>query len=269
MKMNVFLFRFLFAFTVFSASVLPLRLAAEEVESNNALSAVQNFMGGYYLKDEAALRKALPPESDVISLLDHPDLSGEKQVGFRLEIEGIRLGKSYPSAIADPNRAILTYKMGEHPWLLPVLRVGDAWRIDPRYALAAKSGFSENEARGVIRRFAIGLFSRDKKALASIVLLRTEKELDAMLKENKLGYEDRERLAELASLMAIAPTRTGEELRFPNGEIRTALNDETEQSYVALIGMCELPFRVKNIDGLWKVVPQPYAQSLKSVGMAR
>ncbi|KAB2838304.1 hypothetical protein F9K50_09480 [bacterium] len=256
---------FLFAAILLSPSGLP----AQGPDSNTAAAALRDFMLGYYLKDEAALRRALPEGTDPKPLLEHADLPSERQAAFRIQIEGIKPGKTYPSAVADPNRAIVTFKMGEEPWLLPVLREAEAWKVDPRYALAARSGFTDQDPRGVVRRFAAGLFARDKKALASIVLLRTEKELDAMLKENKLGYDDRERLRELAALMPTAPTETGEEILFPNGEVRTVLNDESERTFLALIGFCELPFRVKNVDGLWKVVPQPYAASLKEAGMAR
>lgn len=245
------------------------RLAAQDADARFAADAARDFMTGYYLKDEAALRRALPEGADVRALLEHSDLPAERRTAFRVEIEELKLGKTYPSALADPKRAIVTFKLGETPWLLPMLRQAEAWKVDPRYALAARSGFTDQDPRGVIRRFAAGLFARDKKALASVVLLRTEKELDAMLKENKLGYDDRQRLRELAGLMPMAPTETGEEVLFPNGEARTVLNDESERTFLALIGFCELPFRVKNVDGLWKVVPQPYAASLKEAGMAR
>ncbi|MDL1873343.1 hypothetical protein FBR05_14275 [Deltaproteobacteria bacterium PRO3] len=257
---SIFLFAALFS--------MPAGLFAQASDANTAAAAIRDFMLGYYLKDEAALRRVLPAGTDPKPLLEHADLPAERQAAFRIRIEELKPGKTYPSAAADPNRAIVTFKVGEEPWLLPVLREAEAWKVDPRYALAARSGFTDQDPRGVIRRFAAGLFARDKKALASVVLLRTEKELDAMLKENKLGYDDRQRLRELADLMPMAPTRTGEDILFPNGELRTVLNDESEQTFLALIGFCELPFRVKNIDGLWKVVPQPYAEALKAAGMA-
>lgn len=238
-------------------------------DASSAVSAVRDFMRGYYLKDEAALKRALPAGTDLKPLLDHPDLESDKQAPLRIDIESIQLGKSYPSAINDPSRAIVTFKMGEAPWLLPVFREAEAWKVDPRYALAARASFDEKDPRGVVQRFILAVFQKDKKALASIVLLHTEKELDAMLKENKLSAEDRDPLSQLASMMPMASTHTGEELRYPNGEVRTALNDEAEQTYLGLIGFSELPFRVRKVEGLWKVVPQPYVPALKAVGMVK
>ncbi|MCC6272256.1 MAG: hypothetical protein IT572_02210 [Deltaproteobacteria bacterium] len=247
---------------------MPTGLFAQALDATTAATALRDFMLGYYLKDEAALRRVLPAGVDPAPLLEHADLPADRQAAFRIRIEELKPGKTYPSAAADPNRAIVTFKVGEEPWLLPLTREAEAWKVDPRYALAARSSFTDEDPRDVIRRFAAGLFARDKKALASVVLLRTEKELDAMLKGNKLGYDDRQHLRELTALMPMAPTQTGEDILFPNGEVRTVLNDESEQTFLALIGFCELPFRVKNVDGLWKVVPQPYAEALKSVGMA-
>src|SRR5262249_43588278 len=150
--------------------LVPVRVFGQAETLKNASPVVRDFMQGYYLKDAAALKRSTTAGSDLKALLDHPGLPPDKQTSFKQGISDIELLDSFPSATEGSGRLIVTFKIKDAPWVLPIVQEGQSWKVDPRYALAAKDSSASQEPQATLKQFISALFQGDKKELAQVAL---------------------------------------------------------------------------------------------------
>ncbi|AMY12171.1 hypothetical protein LuPra_05444 [Luteitalea pratensis] len=90
--------------------------------------------------------------------------------------------------------------------------------------------------------------------------------VEELTRNNSMAGADRGHVALLCVEMPVARARDAEVVRMPVGTRIVAGAVSEEVAYVGLLGSIEVPFRLRKVDGAWKVLPEPYFEWLRSMG---
>lgn len=219
------------------------------------------------------------PTDGVEAMLRQTPPTGQERARIDEQIERIRLSTPLPplfegqpidDAAVPPVGARLVYvtQLGNSLVPVVVVRTAQGWRVDPRYWLAERTQQTADPDADlpamVVKRFLHHLVNHDTARLAALTSVPSA--VEELTRNNDMAGADRGHVAMLCLEMPVAKARDGEVVRLPSGTRVTAGASAEEQVYVGLLGTVEVPFRLRRLEGQWKVVPEPYFEWLRSMG---
>lgn len=257
------------------ADVFHAQGAAEDSEQ-----AVRDFLYALYANDAAAFHERIIPEAGSGVLLGAQTFTRDQLDSLRKDISRLELRRASPptldgtplpdSSRAFPGRTKMVYftQFRGVVMAVPLQRVDDAWKVDVRYWLAMRKQIGvrlqRTDPEYVAKGFLFHVLAKKPEALSEFAAgaIRGEDYTSA----NNLPPGDLDQILSLCVEMPVVRARTGERVVLPSGE--TAVGSDTGESLVliGLMGGTEIPFLLRRVDGLWKVVPQKYFELLRHAG---
>jgi hypothetical protein len=242
--------------------------------------AAREFMYALYANDAADFQKRIIPEAGSTALIGAQTFTPEQLDKLKRDIDALRLQQtSAPSLDGVP----LAHPSGSFPvgtktiyatafrgvaLAIPLQRSEGGWKVDVRFWLAMRK---QREVRPqmtdpemVAKGFLFHVLAKKPDALDEFASDKIKGE--DYTAANNLPPGDLDHILSLCIEMPIVRARTGERVLLPSGE--TAVGSEQTESLVliGLMGLVEVPFVVKRVDGAWKVVPQKYFEMLRKAG---
>lgn len=259
---------------VAALAVLPGRALAADDPKVVAYDVLSSMVLG---RRDAFLKATLP--TDGVDVLLPSSLSADERRQVEERLTRVRFSSQLPPLFeGEPvddtagapvgTRIVYVTQYGGSLVPVPVVRTRDGWRVDPRYWVAERQQAAtpppDDAPVMLVKRFLYHVMNRETEPLKALSYLPDH--VEQLTRNNNLPGADRGHVAMLAVEMGLAPARAGEVVRMPSGTRITAGSSADELVFVGMMGTIEVPFRLRRVNGAWKVVPEPYFEFLRSMG---
>jgi len=243
-------------------------------------------MYAIYSNDVAAYQKCIVPEphsNDLLSTNKRLDAGELKKL--RAEVDEMQLRQVSPFTIDGqevrpkyPIGTKATYMSQFRGYLvvIPVVNTESGWKADIRFWLAEKrqaeeerrseeqAGGPPNKPEIIAKGFLYCILAKKPEELGDISASPIHAE--DYTSANDLPGGDLDQILSLCIEMPVVRARPGEAFRMPSGRIVRAGRQTDTLILVGMLGVAEVAFELKLINGKWKVVPERYFEMLRSTG---
>jgi len=231
------------------------------------------------LGNAAAFAAVTLPAEGVEAILRPSPPTGEERARIDEALSRVNLTTRYPALFegepvqdgkAPPVGTRIVYRTQLGGSLVPVVvvRTATGWKVDPRYWVAERQqqggNLEDRTPPMIVKRFLLHIMNRDTDELKALTYVPSA--VEELTRNNSMAGADRGHVALLCVEMPVARAREGEVVRTPLGTRVVAAAGAEEAVYVGLLGTIEVPFRLRKVDGAWKVLPEPYFEWLRSLG---
>lgn len=217
------------------------------------VSAARTFLHAQLLGDRELLVSSCLPHPELASLLPtrppHPALAERLGELDRMQASTLELRNQ---------RHLVRAYFGGTIHLLVVQETTDGARVDPRYPIEAQR--PDDERRALVRRFYLAMLLSDGDQLRELAF--DARGVELLVGERPPSGEHGQ-LEHVVATMGIVQLEQGESFVVPKGvEVLGARHAEFGiQVFRALTPGGEMPFLLRQRDGVWKVVPFHFIQA--------
>jgi len=230
------------------------------------------------LGNTAAFTAVTLPVEGVEAILRPSPPSGDERARIDEALSRVNLSTRYPALFEGqpaaegktPAGTRIVYRTQLGSSLVPVVvvRTAAGWKVDPRYWVAERQqqagNLDDSTPPMIVKRFLFHIMNGDTDELKALTYVPAA--VEELTRNNSMPGADRGHVAMLCVEMPVAKARDGEVVRMPVGTRIVAGAAPEEAVYVGLLGSIEVPFRLRKVDGAWKVLPEPYFEWLRSMG---
>ena len=258
-----------------AAPVLGQTGAAGEPEQ-----AARDFLYNLYANDAAAVRRSTLPGEDSGVLIGPQTFTRSELDKLKTYIDRLPLnvgappsldGKPLPGSAAPfpvGTKVVYLTQFRGVSFVVPMQRTEDGWKVDVRFWLAMRKQRDVRPQRTdpeiAAKSFLCHVLANKPDALNQFTAQPIDGE--EYTAANNLPLGDLDQILSLCVEMPVVRARTGERVVLPSGDVVVGDSETDSLVMIGLMGSVEVPFLLKRVDDVWKVVPQKYFEMLRQAG---
>jgi hypothetical protein len=236
--------------------------------------AIRALMRALYADDRAAYEAVTVPHPDRHRLVQGGAVNEEALRELEddpgmLQIEQVQpfLHQGQPAApdaegrLPDGTTTRYMVSDGRSPMIVSLVQRSDGWKVDVRWWLkmiemAEGMGFTPGTADYAARALTASLVQLDRASAARFVMPGADMEL--LFAAAPSHPEPSGHLDALVAEMPLVEIGPGEHAVLPTGRVVEGSDGEERRVLVGLLGVVEVPFVVRRVEGEWRVEAEPY-----------
>ena len=242
--------------------------------------AARDFLYHLYANDAAAVERSILPGDDSAALIGPQTFTQAELDKLKTYISRLPLhvgappsldGKALPSSGAPfpiGTKIVYLTQFRGVAFAVPLQRTENGWKVDLRFWLAMRKQRDvrpqKTDPEIAAKSFLCNLLAKEPDALNQFTSQRINGE--EYTAANNLRPGDLDQILSLCVEMPIVRARAGERVALPSGEVIAADVESDSLVLIGLMGPVEVPFLLRRVDDVWKVVPQKYFEMLRQAG---
>ena len=256
------------------------RAIGQPSAAGEAEQAAREFLYALYANDAPAVQRSILPGEDSTVLIGPQTFTQGELEKLKTYISRLPLnvgappsldGKLLPSSAAPfPLGTKIVYhtQFRGVGFVVPLQRTENGWKVDVRFWLAMRKQRDvrpqKTDPEIAAKSFLCHLLANKPDALNQFTAQRIDGE--EYTAANNLPAGDLDQILSLCVEMPIVRARAGERVVLPSGELIVADGGADSLVLIGLMGPVEVPFLLRRVDDVWKVVPQKYFEMLRQAG---
>lgn len=214
---------------------------------------IRQWFDARFTGDHRALQRLSQPHPELATLTATPPAPPRRD-----ELRAELAGGTWRAHVVGEDRLLVHVWFTTHLQVLPLVRTGDGWRVDARYAIAA--GTPDDAPRAVARAFHGALLLGD---LATLQAHSFDPRGTELFAGRSVPAVDRWDLELQAAMLSFVELADGETYPTPTGP-QPVTPRHREHGIRVFLGLTlggEVTFQLRQRDGVWKVIPFLFVQA--------
>ena len=256
------------------------RATGQPSAAGEAEQAARDFLYALYANDAPAVQRSIVPGEDSAVLIGPQTFTQAELDKLKTYISRLPLhvgappsldGKPVTSSAAPlpvGTKIIYLTQFRGVSLAVPLQRTDSGWKVDVRFWLAMRKQrlvrLQKTDPEIAAKSFLCHLLANEPDTLNQFTSQQINGE--EYTAANNLPAGDLDQILSLCVEMPLVRARAGERVVLPSGEVIVADGGADSLILIGLMGPVEVPFLLRRVGDVWKVVPQKYFEMLRQAG---